>query len=210
MCTRFYIEASPEMEPFTEAAENAPLKALLTEKLNRPLLTEGEVRPANIVPVLATSRTGSAKSFPMLWGFHLPNSSNPILNARVETAAIKPTFRDSWKQRRCVIPASWYFEWEHRIDPTTGKTITGQKFRIQPQDATMTFLAGLYRMEPLNGITVPAFTILTRAPGASIRFLHDRMPVMLPSSLIREWISPDGQPEKMAASALTDCEYEEA
>ncbi len=209
MCTRFHIKASPEMKPYTEAAENAPLTSLLTEKLDRPLLTEGEIRPANIVPVLASSRSGSAKIFPMLWGFHLPGSPKSILNARVETAAIKPTFRDSWKQRRCIIPASWYYEWEHRINPATGKTTPGQKYRIRPRDATMLFLAGLYRIEPLNGISVPVFTILTREPGARIRFIHDRMPVILPPSLTREWISREGNPEKLAESSLTDCIYEE-
>lgn len=208
MCYRFYMELSPELRPIIEAAE----KSLLTEKmvntLARPLITEGEIRPTNIVPVIAPDRSGSISVFPMVWGFHLPRSSSPLVNARVETAAVKQAFKDSWKRRRCVIPASYYFEWEHHINPATGKSKTGDKFMIQPKGSEVVWLAGLYRIEVMSGLNVPVFTILTREPEESIRFIHDRMPVMLAKDSAEEWIKVDGKPEEIVKQALTDMIFE--
>ena len=48
-------------------------------------------------------------------------SSSPMVNARMETASTKPTFKESWERRRCIVPASYYFEWEHLINAATGK-----------------------------------------------------------------------------------------
>ena len=58
----------------------------------------------------------------------------------------KPSFREAWQQHRCVIPASYYFEWEHLIG-SSGQKKVGDKFMLQPKNETMTWLAGIYRME---------------------------------------------------------------
>lgn len=210
MCCRYYMEMSPELRPYIEAANRSPLKEKMVSKLAKPLVTEGEVRPTDIVPVIAPSRSSALTVFPMMWGFAVPKSRTALYNARVETAAEKPTFKDSWAQRRCVIPASWYFEWEHFINPATGKSKTGDKYAIQGQGSTLIYMAGLYRMEENAGIQMPVFTILTREPAESIRFIHDRMPVLLPKELIRPWVSPDGNPREIASQALTDVVFEKA
>ena len=123
------------------------LKERIVDKLGRPLITEGEVRPTNIVPVIAPNRTGARTVFPMVWGFTLPRSSSPMVNARVKTASAKPTFKESWERRRCIVPASYYFEWEHLINAATGKAKTGDKYMIQPKGSAVTWIAGLYRIE---------------------------------------------------------------
>ena len=170
----------------------------------------GEVAPTDVVPVLAPNRAGVQAVFPMKWGFTLPASgagkAPPLMiNARTETAAVKPLFRDSWQQHRCVVPATSYFEWEHRMG-YDGKPKTGQKYRIGPVHGTRAYLAGLYRME--EGL--PVFVILTRAAAPDLFWMHDRMPLMLPESELAGWLSPQGDPGRAAASALTETAWKEA
>ena len=143
-------------------------------------------------------------AFPRRWGFQIPGGSL-VVNARSETAASKPTFRDAWRSHRCIVPASWYFEWEHTKTPA-GKTKTGDKYAIQPRNEQMTWLCGLYRME--DGF--PVFTVLTREPTQYLRQIHDRMPLILPKNMIQEWIRPDNKPEELLEYAVTDLVAEKA
>ena len=176
--------------------------------LSRPLKTEGEIRPTDMVPVIAPSKAGKETVFPMVWGFTNPRSNNPVVNTRVETAKYKDLFKDSWQQRRCIIPCSWYFEWEHLKNEFTGKTKTGDKYSIQPKECGITFLAGLYRMESSKGISYPVFTVLTREPAREISFIHDRMPVILPQTLIGDWINPSNRADEIVSEALTEMVFE--
>ena len=195
MCCRFYMESSPELRPFVEAANRSPLLFRMLEKTAKPMKTEGEIRPADLVPVLATSRAGKPAVFPMLWGFQ--GKQSLLINARAETAAEKPAFRDSWQSHRCAIPASWYYEWEHLSSPD-GKTRTGRKYLIQPEGSALSWLAGLYRLE--DGL--PRFTVLTQEPSPEVRFIHDRMPVLFPREVISAWIRPDQDPAPLLAKSL--------
>ena len=201
MCCRYYMEESPELRPYVEAAKRSPLCEKMVAKLARPLIASGEVRPTNIVPVIAPSRKKELAVYPMLWGF--TGKTAPLVNARSETAASKPTFRESWEKRRCAIPASWYYEWEHQLSPD-GKKRTGDKYMIQPLGANILFLAGLYRMETQGGLTFPVFTVLTKEPTENLRRLHDRMPVILPRSAVAAWIAPESKPAAILESALSD------
>ena len=207
MCCRYYMELSPELRPIVEAANRTALLGRMISALAKPMVMEGEVRPASIVPSLAPDRKGQRAVFPMLWGFQ--GKSSLLINARAETAAEKPTFRESWEKHRCVIPAAWYYEWEHFTRPD-GKTVTGAKYSIQPAGVRVMYLAGLYRMEEREGVRYPTFVILTREPGESIRFIHDRMPVILPEEAVSAWIDPAGRPEEVLRAALTDMRYEKA
>ena len=210
MCGRFYVD--PEDEYFRELAgriSSSPLTGRFRGKLpvNADGEYGGEVVPTSVVPVLAPNRAGEQTVFPMQWGYTLPASGDRkpplIINARSETAAEKPLFCDSWRQRRCAIPATAYFEWEHRMG-FDGKPKAGSKYRIAPTGGERTFLAGLYRME--NGL--PTFVILTRAPADNLFWMHDRMPLMLPEAEVPGWISPDGKPENCLSLALTDTSWE--
>ena len=191
MCCRYYIDPDSEIEPYIRAAERSPLKERLERELSKPMLISGEVRPTDLVPVIAPDKSRVLTVFPMVWGFHLPDSKVPIINARVETAREKVTFRNSWENRRCVIPASYYFEWEH-LTTASGKKKTGEKFRIQPEGNSIVFFAGLYRVEEIKGVKVPVFTILTTEAAEEIRFIHDRMPVMLAEDDVEKWVGMNG------------------
>ena len=208
MCSRYFVDMSPELRPIIEQARGSALASRMVHDLGRPVKTEGEVRPTDIAPVIATNRKGQPSAFPMIWGFSAPDRENtkrsqPLINARSETASKKPTFRDCWVRRRCIIPCSWYFEWEHLRKPD-GTSKTGDKYAIQPEGAVVTWLAGLYRMEG----DYPHFTVLTREASEALSKLHDRMPVILPQALIHEWIRPDGDPAILIRYALKDMVFE--
>lgn len=204
MCSRFYMSAdAKEIEETYAYVQQSPLTPVFLKK-GDPILGSGEIRPTNVVPVIAPNRKGQTAAFPMKWGFRLPKGSLAF-NARVETAAEKPTFRESFMRRRCVIPASWYYEWEHLVN-VNGQKATGDKFMFQPRGETMTWLAGIYRFE--EGL--PYFTVLTREAANEIRSIHDRMPLILPAEKIRDWISPEGNPQELLPFALTDLVMERA
>jgi len=209
MCTRFYADIDKELKPIIASAKQAPFAQQMTISLSRPLTMCGEIKPTDIAAVIAPAKNGKRSVFPMQWGFHVDGLKAPLVNARIETASAKPTFRDSWQHRRCVIPASWYYEWQHYTAPD-GRRKTGEKYAIHPGNEKITWLAGLYRFEELNGFRYPVFAVLTREPAATVRSIHDRMPLILPENAIDEWIAPDGKPENIITSAVTDLLLEKA
>ncbi len=206
MCTRYLIELSPELRPIIEEARRSSLAKTMTDKLGRAMITEGEVRPTNIVPVIAPDKNGSRKVFPMVWGFRFSGIAHPIVNARVETAGQKPAFRESWQRRRCIIPASYYFEWEHV--QKGNRMVAGDKYAIQIPGQEVTWLAGIYRIESMdNGFRYPVFTILTRMPSPALARIHNRMPVVLSSDMLIPWIRPSNTEKEIRAissQSLTD------
>ena len=200
MCCRYWTDQSPELRAIVEEMNRSPLVPKWLETTG--IVTYGEVRPTNVVPVIAPGRTGSRAVFPMKWGY---SERTLLMNARSETAASKPTFREDWQRHRCIVPASWYFEWEH-LTGNDGRKKTGDKYMIQPKGSSLTWLCGLYRIE--NGL--PVFVILTREPGEEIKFIHDRMPLIMPEDLVNEWIRPDADPDELLQHALTDMAFEKA
>lgn len=200
MCCRYWTDESPELRPIVEEMNRSPLMRKWQDKAK--VKSYGEIFPTDVVPVIAPNRSGLRTVYPMKWGY---SGKSLLMNARSETAAEKPTFRDDWARHRCIVPASWYFEWEH-YPGSDGKKHTGDKYMIHPKDCAVTWLCGLYRIE--NGL--PVFVILTREPGETIRFLHDRMPLIMPDELVTEWIRPDRKPEELLPGALTDMDFEKA
>ena len=198
MCCRYWTDESPELRPIVEEMNRSPLMRKWQDKAK--VKSYGEIFPMDVVPVIAPNRSGLRTVYPMKWGY---SGKSLLMNARSETAAEKPTFRDDWARHRCIVPASWYFEWEH-YPGSDGKKHTGDKYMIHPKDCAVTWLCGLYRIE--NGL--PVFVILTREPGEALRFLHDRMPLIMPEELVTEWIRPDRKPEELLPGALTDMDFE--
>lgn len=101
------------------------------------------------------------------------------INARLETVATKPAFRAAWKARRCVVPISGYYEWPV-IDEVK------RPHYIHPADSQVLLLAGLW--EPGRGEAPPTYTIITTEADDSIRAVHDRMPLMLESGVLDDWM----------------------
>lgn len=200
MCCRFYIKDNdPDFAPIVDGAEKSGLYPRVQKAHPAPLVRSGEVRPTDVAAVLAMDKRQKPTLFPMIWGFTTPGRNVPIINARAESAAEKPTFREAWEKHRCIIPASWYFEWQHT--PTEdGRGTVSTKFAIQPKDAEIMFLCGLYRIEE-NGL--PAFVILTRQASEDVVSIHERMPLMLPKEAIKAWINPSVSAKTVLPYALT-------
>lgn len=198
MCTRFHLETEREG---TREILTAVLKSRLAGKFaaaGKGVRTEGDIRPTDVVPVVAPGKDGRRAAFAMQWGFRMPGGGL-VVNARAETAARKASFAESWLGRRCAVPAAWYYEWEHRIGPT-GRKVAGDKFDIRPADGAVAWLCGLYRMEG----EWPVFAVLTRSAAGRLAQIHERMPLVLPGELVDEWIRPGGRPEALAGRAVTE------
>lgn len=203
MCTRYYMEMNPELRPIVEKARGISLTHKMVDKLGKPLKTEGEIRPTDMVPVIAPDRSGNRAVFPMVWGYTMQGLDRPVVNCRLETAPKKDVWKEGWESHRCIIPASWYFEWEH-IPTADGKRKAGQKYMIQPAGEQMTYLAGIYRFEEYRDLKYPVFAVLTTEPTEELSKIHDRMPLILPCSAIDEWTKPDNKPEEIVKNALKD------
>ena len=193
MCGRYWID---------DGRESIELKEII-EAVNRrvvvePVKTAGEIFPADVVPVVASNKSMAPTAFAMQWGYTLPDGRR-IINARSETAETKPMFADGMRQRRCAVPATNYFEWER-----AGKAKT--KYAIRPTDGALFYMAGIYRIESGR----PVFSILTREPAESIAFIHDRMPVILPHDLVRDWVNPKYRVGEILCHAVLDLSHEKA
>ncbi len=109
---------------------------------------------------------------------------NRMINARSETASVKPSFRDAMKRRRCLVLADGFYEWQRTAD---GKVPT----RIQQRDAVPFGFAGLWERWGRGDELLETFTILTKAANAQLRDIHDRMPCVLRTADHGLWLDPD-------------------
>jgi len=108
-----------------------------------------------------------------------------LINARSETVAEKPAFRAAFKARRCLIPATSFFEWQK-----TG-TKHKQPYAFSMRDGAMFAFAGLWESWQSNdGEAVQSCTILTTEANAVVRPFHDRMPVILSPTDFAAWLDP--------------------
>lgn len=182
MCGRFYVEKDdPEIMRIVFSASNdAEPKT-------------GEVYPSDTVAVISPSGEPTT----MRWGFSRYDGKGEIINARSETAAEKNMFRRALMEERCLVPASWYFEWEKR----GGKKI---KYALEARDSAVTWLAGLARTDAITGER--SFVILTRPVWGGIAFIHDRMPVILPRELHDEWLNGH-EPEQTMDHSIQEVDY---
>ena len=193
MCGRYFIDDG------TSAAELQEIIDSLNRHSNaEQIKMSGEIYPTDTVPIIANNRAMRPSAFAMSWGYSLPDGKR-IINARSESAEEKPMFRDGMAQRRCVVPASNYFEWER-----SGRIKT--KYAIRPTADGVMYMAGIYRVEQGR----PVFTILTREPADSISFIHNRMPVILPSEMVSDWINPAYKAGEMLKEAITSVQYHNA
>jgi putative SOS response-associated peptidase YedK len=176
MCGRFNQTASGD-----EAAEAFGLDE--TPKL-APRYNIAPTQPVAVVGVQPkTGRRGLAS---LTWGF-VPRASlgseRGFINARAETAWEKPSFREAFARRRCLVPATGFYEWQKldakRRQPWLIRLATGRVFAF----------AGLWEPPAAPG-TTPTCAILTTEPNDVAKPIHDRMPVILDPADYTLWLDP--------------------
>jgi len=152
------------------------------------------IAPTQDVPIIIGPRPNRAVM--MRWGlipFWAKDSKigNRLINARAETVATKPAFRVSLKRRRCLVPATGFYEWK--------RTRGGKEPHfIRRKDGQLFSLAGLYDRwrNPESGETVTSFTIVTTTPNSLLAAIHNRMPVILSRDDEHVWLSSGALDDK--------------
>jgi putative SOS response-associated peptidase YedK len=149
------------------------------------------IAPGQKAPVVYETDDGKRKADLMRWGL-VPSWAKDtkigyrLINARSESVDEKPSFRSAFKSRRCIIPASGFYEWVS-TKSSTNQSIK-QPFYIHPKDEKIFALAGLYESweNPETQDVLQTYTILT---STKLKGIHDRMPVILEPDEEEAWLS---------------------
>ncbi|HUE12881.1 MAG TPA: SOS response-associated peptidase, partial [Planctomycetaceae bacterium] len=163
------------------------------------LLRETELSPRyNIAPtqnVAVIRQDGKSRQLALMrWGLvpswsKDPKGGPPIINARAETIATKPSFRTAFMRRRCLIPADGFYEWQKKAASTTKIP----HYIRMAKDRPFAF-AGLWETWRGNGDAgLESCTIVTTEANDLMRPLHDRMPVILPEEHFAQWPDPKNE-----------------
>lgn len=175
MCGRYTLFSYEEYQDLRRIIELAQQKAA-----GFPVKT-GVVSPTDLAPVIL-GYGGKAVVHTAAWGFPGYGGKGVIINARAETAAEKPLFRQALLSSRCAVPATGFYEW-NRVK---------EKYLFRLSQNEELYLAGLW--QTFDGQR--RYTILTTEPNESVRPVHSRMPVILPKTMVRTWLSdPDAARE---------------
>ena len=111
-----------------------------------------------------------------------PRKLSTLINARGETAAEKPSFRGSMRHRRCIVPATGFYEW-------TGPAGAKQPHLIRPRDGRLLALAGLWEhWLGADGSEIETMAILTVEANRTVAAIHDRMPAILGDGDVERWL----------------------
>jgi len=161
------------------------------------------VAPQSFQPVVRINRdTGDRELAIMRWGL-VPFWSNDTkiaystINARAESVATSPTFREAMKRRRCLVPADWFYEW-HKIDAKTK-----QPYAIGMRDGSLFAFAGLWDrwIDKATNQALETYTIITTDANELMQSVHTRMPVILNPGDYSRWLDP-GEPSRLPVDLL--------
>lgn len=202
-----------------------PTRASIVDEFNIGVVTDLDhvniterynIAPTQPVAVVVPSQKGRMLTA-MRWGI-IPQWMKPKeggkppagwINARAETASSKPAFRGAFKYRRCIVPASGFYEWQKLSDGTK------QPWLMCGADEKTMGLAGLWETwMPPDGSELDTVTILTTSPNTMMAELHDRMPVILDPDHWDEWMNTEprraAQLEGLLAPAMDGTIYKTA
>jgi putative SOS response-associated peptidase YedK len=154
------------------------------------------IAPTQVVPVVRAGRRGGRELALLRWGL-IPWWAREIeigarmINAKAETVAEQPAFRNAFQRRRCLVPADGFYEWQRANG-------SKQPYLVGLKDGAPFAMAGLWerwdRGDPLAGEppVIESFTIITGPANALVAPIHDRMPVILAPADYEAWLaSPD-------------------
>jgi putative SOS response-associated peptidase YedK len=191
MCGRYVVKHSTkELQEAFAFAEFSEIR--LAPRFN--------VAPTTRVPIVRLAEAGGRELVMARWGL-IPGWAKPdaklppMINARAESVATKPAFRSAFKSRRCIFPASGYYEW--RTSPQGGKL----PFFISRADGAPIAFAGLWEVgKAKDGTETLSGAIVTTAAAGGLEAIHDRMPVFLPEESWARWLERDPLPAELAAT----------
>jgi putative SOS response-associated peptidase YedK len=119
-----------------------------------------------------------------------------MINARSETAATKPAFRDPLRYRRCIVPADGFYEWQR-------SSASKQPYCFEVDGGALFAFAGIWeRWKDPAGTTLETCSMLTTTPNAVTSAIHDRMPVILDPDSYDLWLDPGMKDEETVAEIL--------
>lgn len=182
MCGRYSVAPPGTAEDIAE----------LFEAIDRgDLAPRYNVAPSQNAPVVRLDGTSEREIVSLRWGlvpFFAKDAKVGFsnINARAETVADKPAFREAFERRRCLVIATGYYEWQ----PTGNKT--KQPFNIHPIDAPVFAMAGIWeRWKGPAGDGIQSFAIITTGAATGLSAIHDRMPAILEPASWSLWLDPD-------------------
>ncbi len=164
MCCRYYIKGKMYEELPTQVIPEAGRRYT------------GDVGPAGKALILRMGSRGMQAS-DLFWGYPAVNSGALVINARSESLLQKPMFCEDMMKRRCLIPASGFYEWDAKK----------QKAEISVPDLPLIYFAGIYGIH--SGME--RFVIITGASRGEMCRIHDRMPLIIPGDRIEDWFLGD-------------------
>ena len=179
MCGRYYVDEETARE-IQKVLRYVDERFRQQSMQNVERIAATDIHPTKQAPVLA-GRGGSVYCGWQRWGFPGFGGRQVIFNARCESVMEKPLFRDSVRHSRIVVPAAWFYEWNLRKEKNT----------FYRKDSPALFMAGCCR-EYEDGVH---FVILTTRANASMKPVHDRMPLILEPGEIVPWIFNEGRVE---------------
>jgi putative SOS response-associated peptidase YedK len=148
------------------------------------LLGRYNIAPTQTVLAVGQTKIGERKAAALRWGL-IPSwakdagAGAKTFNARAETLLERPTFRDAFRQRRCLIPADGFYEWDAQRQPVYFYLENGRPFAF----------AGLWdTWKSPGGETVNSCTVITTTPNQLLRSVHNRMPVILSTEDYDLWL----------------------
>lgn len=155
------------------------------------------IAPTQPVPAVVLAE-GGLRLGSLRWGLQPggrrgPGSGRPLINARSETVARRPAFRELFRTRRCWILADGFYEWRRGPDGSS----TPYHFRL-PHGPPFAF-AGLWDRAWGEDHDIPSCAILTAPANAAVAPVHDRMPVILPAQWRERWLDPEAPPIELHA-----------
>lgn len=196
MCGRVTLTSSA-----AELAEQFDLEAEIGEAALALLGPRYNIAPSQDIATVREDRDGQRELSFERWGL-VPHWAkdvsigNRLINARAETVASKPAFRDAFKSRRCVVPVDGFYEW-------TGHASERRPHVFRRRDGRMFGIAGLYeRWLGEGGEVVDSCTLITTEANQIVAPFHDRMPVILAADDYRPWLDRKRGDEDAAGSLL--------
>jgi len=194
MCGRYVLHSRPEVIALAFGLNEVP--ASIVPRFN--------IAPTSEVLVVRAAPDGGPAPALVRWGLLPRWAKDPKLaaklnNARGETVAEKPSFRDAYRRRRCLVPANGFYEWQR----TESRK---QPYYVRPAQAELFAFAGLWeRWEGPDG-ALETCAIITTEANAPMQAIHDRMPVILAPQDYARWL--DCRAHADVADLLTPCPAE--